>query len=120
IWNEGEVPFADVILPACTNFERWDIAEWASAGGYSHHNEGQLNHRVITLQHKCIEPLGESRSDVQIFHDICKRLGLGAYFMEGKTELDWCKMVFDASDLPKKISWREFIKKGYYVVDAEK
>ena len=120
IWNEGEVPFADVILPACTNFERWDIAEWAAAGGYSHHNEGQLNHRVITLQHKCIEPLGESRSDVQIFHDICKRLGLGAYFMEGKTELDWCKMVFDASDLPKKISWREFIKKGYYVVDAEK
>ena len=23
IWNEGEVKFADVVLPACTNFERW-------------------------------------------------------------------------------------------------
>ena len=120
IWNEGEVPFADVILPACTNFERWDIGEWANAGGYSYHNEGQLNHRVIGIQHKCIEPLGESRSDFQIFLDIAKRLGLSAYFAEGRTELDWCKMVFEASDLPKKVSWTEFLKKGYYVVTAEK
>ncbi|GIS87719.1 MAG: hypothetical protein CM1200mP18_04290 [Gammaproteobacteria bacterium] len=35
IWKEGEVKFADVVLPACTNFERWDIGEWAVAGGYS-------------------------------------------------------------------------------------
>ena len=27
---EGETQFADVILPACTNFERWDIGEWGS------------------------------------------------------------------------------------------
>ena len=30
IWFEGEAKFADVILPACTNFERWDISEWAT------------------------------------------------------------------------------------------
>ncbi len=120
IWNEGEVPFADVILPACTNFERWDIGEWANCAGYSHHTEGQLNHRVISLQHKCIEPLGESKSDFQIFVDISKRLGLSAYFTEGHTELDWCKMMFEASDLPKHISWRKFRKKGYFVVPAEK
>jgi molybdopterin guanine dinucleotide-containing S/N-oxide reductase-like protein len=116
IWNEGEAPFADVILPACTNFERDDIGEWAAAGGYSHHNQGQLNHRVIAMQHKCIEPLGESKSDFQIFLDLAKRLGLSAYFAEGKTELEWCQMQFLSSDLPKKISWSEFLKKGYYVV----
>ena len=119
IWNEGEVKFADVVLPACTNFERWDIGEWAVAGGYSHHNESQLNHRVITMQHKCIEPLGESRSDFQIFLDISKRIGLGAYFAQGMTELDWCKLQFDASDLKDTISWKQFLKKGYYVVPAE-
>ena len=27
IWFEGEAKFADIILPACTNFERWDIGE---------------------------------------------------------------------------------------------
>lgn len=120
IWNEGEVQFADIILPACTNFERWDIGEWANCGGYSIHNEGQVNHRLIALQHKCIEPLGESKSDFQIFLDISKRLGLSSYFAEGRTELDWCKMIFEASDVSKKISWKEFRTKGYYVVTAEK
>ena len=28
--------------------------------------------------------------------------------------------MFDGSDLPSKISWKEFIRKGYYVVPAEK
>jgi trimethylamine-N-oxide reductase (cytochrome c) len=80
----------------------------------------QLNHRVIVFQHKCIEPLGESRSDFEIFNDICKRLGLSAYFSEGMGELDWVKRQFDASDLSRAISWRKFIRKGYYVVPAEK
>lgn len=119
IWNEGEALFADLILPACTNFERTDIGEWASSGGYGHHNYNQLNHRVITLQHKCIEPLGESKSDFQIFLELSKRLGLSAYFGEAKTELLWCREQFLSSDLPKAISWKEFLRKGYYVVPAE-
>jgi anaerobic selenocysteine-containing dehydrogenase len=32
VWWEGETPFADVILPACTVFERWDIGEWYNVG----------------------------------------------------------------------------------------
>ena len=36
------------------------------------------------------------------------------------TRLDWVKRLFDASDLPKMISWKKFIKRGYYVVPAEK
>jgi len=31
VWMEGETQFADVILPACTQFERYDIGEWAPA-----------------------------------------------------------------------------------------
>lgn len=119
IWDEGEAKFADIILPACTNFERWDIGEWGNCAGYSLHNEMQLNHRVITMQHKCIEPLGESRSDFQIFLDITKRLGLSSYFAEGHTELEWCKMIFEASDVSKKISWKKFLEKGYFVVPSE-
>jgi trimethylamine-N-oxide reductase (cytochrome c) len=41
IWFEGEAQFADVILPACTNFERTDISEWAGLGGYGHHGQQQ-------------------------------------------------------------------------------
>ena len=116
IWFEGEAQFADIILPACTSLERWDIGEWAGAGGYGHDAQAQLNHRMIVMQHKCIEPLGESKSDYQIFLEILNRLGLGALFSEGCSELDWCKRVFDGSDLPKKVSWKKFLEKGYYVV----
>ena len=119
IWYEGEAKFADVILPACTNFERWDIGEWASSGGYGHHNFNQFNHRVIVLQHKCIEPLGESRSDFRIFRDLAERLGFAPYYSEAKTELQWCREQFLSSDLPKHISWKEFLRKGYFVVPSE-
>ena len=118
IWFEGEAKFADVILPACTNFERWDIAETSNSGGYSHHQFIQWNHRIITMQHKCIEPLGESKSDYRIFQELAQRLGLGAPFSEGMTELEWCRRLFNASDLPKVTNWRRFMKKGYYVVPA--
>lgn len=120
IWFEGEAKFADILLPACTSFERWDISEFANCGGLTPHNYIECNHRVIVMQHKCIEPLGESKSDFQIFLEIAKRLGLAAYFSEGMTEFDWCKRVFDASDLPQVISWKKFLKKGYYVVPAPK
>ena len=118
IWWEGETRYADVILPACTVFEHWDIGEWYNVGaGYVHHMYSMNNHRVISIQHKCIEPLGESKSDYEIFLEIAKRLGLGAMYSEGgNTELDWCKRAFDSSDMSKYISWRKFLKKGYYVV----
>jgi len=121
VWKEGETPFADVILPACTVFEKWDIGEWYNVGaGYAMHMYSMNNHRVISLQHKCIEPLGESKSDYDIFLSIMERLGLGAVYSEGgTTELDWCKRVFDSSDLPKHITWRQFLKKGYFVVPAD-
>ena len=121
IWWEGETVFADVVLPACTVFERWDIGEWYNVGaGYVHHMYSMNNHRVVALQHKAIEPLGESKSDYDIFTAIMEKMGMGSLYSEGGTsELDWCKRVFDSSDLSKQISWREFLKKGYYVVPAE-
>ena len=35
VWEEGETRFSDIILPACTAFERWDIGEYYNVGaGY--------------------------------------------------------------------------------------
>ena len=121
VWKEGETPYCDVILPACTVFEKWDIGEWYNVGtGYVHHMYSMNNHRVISLQHKCIEPLGESKSDYDIFLAVAAKLNLGAMYSEGGTsELDWCKRVFDSSDLAKHTTWRKFLKKGYFVVPAD-
>jgi len=120
VWNEGETRFADIILPACTVFERWDISEYYNVGaGYVHHMYSMVNHRVISMQHKCIEPLGESKSDYDIFLALAERLGLGAMYSEGgNSELEWCKRAFDSSDLSKHISWKKFLQKGYFVVPA--
>jgi trimethylamine-N-oxide reductase (cytochrome c) len=120
IWFEGEAKFADVILPACSNFERVDISEWAGLGGYGHHGQQQLNHRVIVFQAPAIAPLGESHSDYWIFNEISKRLGLANYFSEGVNEIDWVRRMFDGSDLPSRVAWKDFIRKGYYVVPSEK
>jgi len=67
IYMEGETKFADLVLPACSNFERWDIGEWASPQGYGLHKSSGCNRRIIVFQKKCIEPLGESKSDYEIF-----------------------------------------------------
>jgi anaerobic selenocysteine-containing dehydrogenase len=121
VWMEGETPFSDVILPACTVFERWDIGEWLNVGpGYVHHMYSMNNHRVISMQHKCIEPLGESKSDYDIFLALSERMDLGAVYSEGgNTELDWCKRAYESSDAAKDLSWRKFLKKGYYIVPPE-
>ncbi len=119
IWEEGDTRFADVILPACTSMERYDIGEWANAGGYGAHFHSQTNNRIITFQAKCIEPVGESKSDYEIFSRLACRLGLGAYYTEGMRDIDWVKRMFDASDLPQHISWKKFIERGYFVVPPE-
>jgi len=117
VWMENEAQFADIILPACTALERDDISEWANCGGYIQHAQTQLNHRMMIMQHKCIEPLGESKSDYQIFLELATRLGYGGMYSEGGgSELTWCERVFNSTDLPTQISWKKFLQKGYHVV----
>jgi molybdopterin guanine dinucleotide-containing S/N-oxide reductase-like protein len=121
IWFEGEARFADIILPACTNFERWDISEFANCSGYIPHTGAQVNHRMAILQKKCIEPLGESKSDYEIFRMFAERLGIGEIFtMGGKDEYAWVKEYFYATDLPQIISWERFEEKGYVCIPFPK
>jgi trimethylamine-N-oxide reductase (cytochrome c) len=121
VWMENEAQFADIILPACTALERDDISEWANCGGYIQHAQSQLNHRMMIMQHKCIEPLGESKSDYQIFLEILTRLGYGGMYSEGGgSELSWCERIFNSTDLPKQTSWKKFLQKGYHVVPPPK
>jgi molybdopterin guanine dinucleotide-containing S/N-oxide reductase-like protein len=115
-WWCNETNMADIILPACTNFERPDIGEWANTGGYTHHGSNACNHRVVVYQQKCIEPLFESKSDYRIFVELAKRLGVEQEFTEGNTEEDWIEKVYNFSDLPKYISFKDFKKKGYFIV----
>jgi molybdopterin guanine dinucleotide-containing S/N-oxide reductase-like protein len=117
IWMDPETKMADIILPACTNFERNDIAEFANTGGYSNHASSGCNYRMIVYQKKCIEPIGESKSDLEIFTLLAEQLGFKDDYTDGgKTEEDWIRRQFDLSHLPKYISYEAFKKKGYFIV----
>ncbi len=119
IWWQSETRFADVILPACTNFERDDIGEWAAINGYTVHASNGCNYRVVVREKKCIEPLWESKSDYQIFSLIADKMGLWEEYTDGgKTEVDWARGFFEISDVAKMISWEEFDRKGYYIINV--
>ncbi len=116
-WWGGESYFADIVLPACTNLERDDISEWSLAGGYSKHGSYGCNYRVIVYQQKCVEPLGESKTDYEIFRLLAARLGIEKEYTDGgKTEADWIKGMYDISDAPKLIPWEDLKKKGYLII----
>ena len=60
--------WADVLLPIATHFERHDVAlPWYKGHYYIH-------------RPKVIEPLGESKTDMQVFTELGYRLGFGHVF----------------------------------------
>lgn len=75
---------ADIILPASSSIERNDIA-------------GNKRSDLILAMHKAIEPLGQSRSDFDIFNAIATKLGVGDTFNEGRNEMGWLRHMYDIS-----------------------
>jgi trimethylamine-N-oxide reductase (cytochrome c) len=118
IWFEGEAKFADVIRrhapissgstsasgPARRLWPSWPAAAQSSR----HHLPGAGDRAAGRVEIRFL-----------IFNEICKRLGLANYFSEGVNEIDWVKRLYLASDMPKVISWKKFIKRGYYVGGKE-
>ncbi len=117
-WWSTETAHADIILPACTTLERDDIGEFGEPGGQTKGGSSGCNYRVVVRLKKAIEPLWESKSDYQIFTELADRLGFKDDYTEGNSDIDWARKFFEISDLPKYISWEEFDRKGYYVINV--
>ncbi|MDG6882332.1 Trimethylamine-N-oxide reductase precursor [Phocoenobacter uteri] len=99
--------FSDIVLPACTPFERNDI------DGY-----GSYSSRGVIAMQKLIEPLYESRPDFEIFRDLCKRFGKDKEYSRGMDEMQWVESLYE--DCRKENNGKfemppfaEFWKKGY-------
>ncbi len=75
--------FADLILPACTQFETWGVAD-----GWKYGQE-------VILLPKLVEPLGESKSDYRIAADLAQHLGIGQQYTEGRDEKQWTVWALD-------------------------
>jgi molybdopterin guanine dinucleotide-containing S/N-oxide reductase-like protein len=110
-WLENDCLFADIILPVNTKFEEDDIGD----------DTESVTFEMVYLENKCIEPLGESKSDYEIVCMVAERLGLLKEYTEGKTIPEWIKHGFDNSGIPGKglLTWEKFKEKQYYVVPSD-
>jgi anaerobic dimethyl sulfoxide reductase subunit A len=91
--------FADVILPACTQFETWGVED-----GWKYGDE-------VILMPQLVEPLGQTRSDYRICAEIAERLGLGAAYTAGRDErgwVEWCLDRYRATRFPELPTLDEF------------
>jgi anaerobic dimethyl sulfoxide reductase subunit A len=92
--------FADILLPACTQFETWGVED-----GWKYGDE-------VILQPKLVEPPGECRSDYRICAEIAERLGLGQVYTEGRDERAWvehCLDIYRSTHFPDLPSLDEFL-----------
>ncbi len=93
--------FADIVLPACTQFETWGVED-----GWKYSDE-------VILQPKLVEPPGECKSDYQICADIAARLGIGDAYTEGRDEKAWveyCLSVWRSTRFPDLPTLDEFLR----------
>jgi anaerobic dimethyl sulfoxide reductase subunit A len=75
--------FADLLLPACTQFETWGVED-----GWKYGDE-------VILMPKLVEPPGECKSDFRICAELAQRLGIGHAYTEGRDEREWVAWVLD-------------------------
>ena len=110
-WLENDCLFADIILPSNTKFEEDDIGDDTAC----------LTFDTVFLEEKCIEPIGESKSDYEIVCLIAEKLGLLQEYTEGKSVEEWIKYGFDTCGVPERglLRWKEFKEKKYYVVPSD-
>ena len=105
-WLENDCLLADIILPVNTKLEEEDIAGDIFSGQYN----------LLFPEHKCIEPLAESKTDYEIACLIAERLGLLKEYTGGKSIPDLIKYGWETSRCSDLISWQQLNEKGYYVV----
>jgi anaerobic selenocysteine-containing dehydrogenase len=109
-WLENDCLFADIVLPTNTKFEEDDIGADQTNGQF----------QILMDEKKCVEPVGESKSDYESSCFIAEKLGLLKEFTDGRTVQDLIRRGFDNSGVQDLISFKEFREKGYFVVPTKK
>jgi biotin/methionine sulfoxide reductase len=83
---------ADIVLPVTTTLERDDI----SCG---------RNDSTMTAMRRVLQPMGESKSDYQIFSLLSEALGSAAAFTEQRDEAAWLRHLYEQwrSEIPESL-----------------
>jgi len=94
--------YADIVLPVTHFLEREDVGEPWMGGPY------------CIYMNQAVAPTGETRSDLGIFTELARRLGLTGF--NGRTDEQWLRAFVEATDgLPP---FEEFRRQGAHRIDA--
>jgi anaerobic selenocysteine-containing dehydrogenase len=108
-WLENDCLFADVILPITTKFENNDIGADSGSGQFA----------VIADEKRCVEPIGEAKSDYEAVCMIADKLGVLEQFTGGQTIEEKKELIFKGSDANNLTTYKELVEKGYYVFPGD-
>ena len=75
---------ADIVLPCAGTLERNDIG-------------ASRTDRFWFAMHKAIDPVGEARTEYEIYTALAERLGFGEAFTEGRDEMQWLRHMYDVA-----------------------
>ena len=101
--------FADLLLPACTQFETWGLED-----GWKYGDE-------VIIMPQILEPPFETKSDYQICSEIADRLGIKEAYTENRNEKQWIEWIIEQyknSRFPEIQEVDELVKenKGLYAM----
>jgi len=75
--------FADLVLPACTQFETWGLED-----GWKYGDE-------VLIMPPVVDPLPETKSDYRIGAEVAERLGIGEAYTERRDERGWVEWALE-------------------------
>jgi len=99
--------FSDIVLPACTQWERNDIDLY-----------GSYSARGIVAMHQLVDPLFQSKTDFDIATELCRRFGRHKEYTQEKDEMEWVRQLYNECVTANKGKFEmpdfdNFWEKGY-------
>jgi len=98
-WWTAAARRADIVLPCATTLERNDIG-------------AAISDRFWFAMEKAIEPVGEARTDYDIYAALADRLGFAGAFTEGRDEMGWLRHLYD-------VARQQAAKRGHELPDFD-
>ena len=113
IWWTAAARHADIVLPATSTLERNDLG-------------ANVEDRFVMAMQQSISPVGQARSDYDIFSGLAERLGSGKEYTEERSEMDWLRHIY--AEVVENAARQEvelpdfdtFWKRGYFEYPAER
>ncbi|MEL7290791.1 MAG: trimethylamine-N-oxide reductase TorA [Pseudomonadota bacterium] len=76
--------FSDIVLPACTQWERNDIDVY-----------GSYSSKGLIAMHRLVDPLFQSKPDFQIMSELTERFGRREEYTRGMSEMEWIESLYN-------------------------